>query len=1365
MTSVREARRILAAALAEADQPKKALEQLEAALTEPGATPDAAELYLASGRLHEALGSVAQAFDAYANAVTRAPVHAEAARAALALLAAFPDLGGGQELALEVSAAIAAAAAPAAAALAFAGRLLHRSGQLEEAAAMLERSVAGDVIDNAIVDELVDLLLEAGRLTEARGVVDRYASCGQDVQGWLLLEEQRFTEALAMAEDASGPRAAAVRLLALVGLGRSGQVLDETLDAVPAVDNIDGCFARLVALLEGRQYSAARDAAEELARLVGTEPIALVIRAQVQFEQAGSGDEQADSEDERTEADDYEAIEEARDSLHRVGKLTPGTSARVLTHRWLRVQRAVRWPDDRFGYALTEAVVALDDDPARRREAVRGCGTATTSLLQDAVLSELAAMVLDPYLDSIYEQAAAFRKAAEAFSDRGIAARARGFAERAADLAPTLEARCDLAEITLRASWDPAVDEPTRIQHLETALRVLVGDGSLPRHADSSPGYLRGLLLSRLAEICGGDGGWQSLPYLASAVLATDDAYRWANLATALSACTARLSAYACADRSRALAPGDTYTRDIYLSAEVFHLADPDLTAQAITGLGEDDDAPDRYGFIKLVAAALNGQRAEVQALLPTAEVQAQEPWERWTVLQSRMLYATPPSDAELAELAAEMEQTPNDNDMDGAADIWCFLGQPEAAETAIDRASRAPKRVVQQLLPRLRAQAALLRDPSGPGEAAWAALIGTELSPTRLLDHLNVSLPLLGERQPALAPVTERLRDVARSRLRELELAPPSMSAEFAQLTDPTERAALTGQLMELIQLELAGERGTLADRAAGLDQAVTAADGDDDFLTVALRTARAGIASRVFANVGDRLLQRSLNEEEVRQWADRLDRLGDSLGEQETRRVRVAVWWAARDSAQRTGYRAAISDDASAPVAAGLLAERFAALAGTGDMTGAAEAYLAGVEFAAEPPFSDLAAAALPAVAAYQDLVRALDRIGLGADGRPGLGAAVARTRDRLLPRVEELLGLRTLGSGAELPVVAPIRVPLGSGLVPFVDPSQDGNVFIGELIPQMKERVFAATGVRLPGLKLRGENDIAADRFAVEIDDNPVGGGTVPVDGEYLVRPAEPADFAAAAAAADAEHGPFLSRFHPLTGEPNAWTIAARDSTDQAAAAGEAGTPLRQPQLLMYAIEQVLRARLADLIGVQETSELVNEWAASADLDLVTTVLPDQDARVALTWVLQDLLRERLSIANWQQILRAIRDAGGLQIPTRTLVDSIRPLLSPGIAAAGPWPQAVVPTELAQAVVDGERQGARRFAVARHELLTWVRARVAADGPVLNLVVGSESARAAVADIIRGESASIEIMRDESAAVESIDAEPSQATEVSS
>ena len=332
------------------------------------------------------------------------------------------------------------------------------------------------------------------------------------------------------------------------------------------------------------------------------------------------------------------------------------------------------------------------------------------------------------------------------------------------------------------------------------------------------------------------------------------------------------------------------------------------------------------------------------------------------------------------------------------------------------------------------------------------------------------------------------------------------------------------------------------------------------------------------------------------------------------------------------------------------------------------------------------------------------------------PAMRETAARARDRIRLRLDELLGLTADPSPDEPPpYVLPIVVEVGDTLVPFVDSRQDGGVFLYELIPAMRDRVLATTGVTVPGVRMRG-GELPADGYRIEIDEVPVAIGSVPLDTMFTVHPIEPG----------APPTSSVTAVHPVSGERGLWGIAP--------AADDAGAneKLSTAQYLLYRVEAILRADLPRFLGPQEVAALVEAWTEE-DAELVTPVVADGRATLRLTWLLQSLVSELIPIVDWRLLLTAITEAGGLSAPLRELRFAARARLHADVDVTA-RPTVLVPPEYEDALLGGA--ASTPLSAPRDDFMRWLRGVLVERGPAVTLVTRDESARDVIAALARRE-----------------------------
>jgi hypothetical protein len=334
------------------------------------------------------------------------------------------------------------------------------------------------------------------------------------------------------------------------------------------------------------------------------------------------------------------------------------------------------------------------------------------------------------------------------------------------------------------------------------------------------------------------------------------------------------------------------------------------------------------------------------------------------------------------------------------------------------------------------------------------------------------------------------------------------------------------------------------------------------------------------------------------------------------------------------------------------------------------------------------------------------------------PQTRSIAAGLHERLGERLDRLLQL-VPGQDSELfiPVTTPIVLEIGDGLMSIVDSRLDGGHFLYELIPAMRDRVRAATGVQIPGVRARGNPSLAPSQFSIQIDEAPKVLGSTHLGG-YRAR-----------AASDDQIGPpggDIVEIHPETSEWGRWHVtAAPDDAPE----DEAGT-FSSGQYLAHSVERVARANLHRLLGIQEVGVLLNQWQTEDAEAFAAAELRDTGIH-RLTFLLQDLVAEWVPIADWKAILDAVARAGGLTTDLRTLKRAVRLRLRDTLPGPRSGPQLRhLPWTLQQGLAVTSA-GAER---ARLDLLTWLQASIKAAGPVLSVVTDDAPTREAVAVLAR-------------------------------
>jgi hypothetical protein len=1301
-SSVRTLRYELARALAEGgdeERVREALSELDRALTEAGEDPSDARIHLEAGRLLEPIEPAAalQRYlaalegDATEDAVARARSLLEASHQPATLIASLPPdtidrvarAAEGQPPAQRQFGGLKGRATQ--------GNWARRLGELSLLATALLRQTGADqkALDllrhtydsvrspgREVVVQLAETLLDLDRGDDALQLAEREDPNGRDASLQLVCAEAHLVRgelkaALHLAEQAGAaetppPAAAAVRALSLLGQRK----LDEAIQALTDVDAPDAQFARALVHLQRLEYAEAREASWFLLRSRPNDPDALLVNAQTVVEALGDPRDAGSGEGGSAAAPTPGAeIDAARRLLQDIASELPALGPQS---RWWRAQSATRKEDGRFAYFGCELRRALGEDLTV--EEIDDVDRSRTTVLQDAALMELKATVLreDPPA-----AAAAYDEAASLFRYSVIdAARSAAMSRAAYDLEPTAERAAVYADCETRASYD--APDPAAVAEALTAAR----DAAEKWLADADDGQLATLtnalawLRLRFAEVTEQQPAEKAkalLPWLFAGVAAEPtDAVLRAVLASQLSDLDLRAASAIYAPDAFDSEPSNPYVVETAIIADANYFGELERIQPLLAKHAELIEDATWRDAVSLALSVSVGDRSGVaeRYSLPIVE----RSWaKRDRATATALLTGLPAARDELADaIAACLDEEPPAY-LDGVFLAATLRRESEAKEYLAKAKADSATRPADLARAKLIVEFAFEDDVTA--EQFFARAVEVCTSPNELYSIVHVTLPMLVDsRSGWTGPLRDvpvdreefdgllrKLEDVRACALEELDHYRPGLSA-LAQLADTR-----TGP--------------------AAVQHAVTDAPAvfPEDLPDVMIKRIGGAALERATAALPRRLLEGRLGR-------DAAPSEEDVSAALETRHSLAVALLARTGAAPPDGRQKGPDEVAEA----------------ADEIAGAATA---------EPSLLD----DLGSYWRLDDVLReAQDDAGCPAVVRD----AAAATRTRLGFWLDERLGLTPDPAEPEIAIVLPIAVEIGDGLVPIVDSTQDGGAFLYELIPAMRERILASTGVDVPGVRMRGAPGLPNAGYRIQVDEVPVESGSAPLNASLTISAVDPGR--------PLPEGD-LTDVHPLTGARGLWVVAeATDDADNA-------DTLTTAQYLVHRIELAMRAHLPRVLGPHEVATLVSTWSEQGGGDLVASVLPDEEARIRLTWLLQSLVADDVAITEWRTILEAVRDAGGITMPSRTLRQAVRARLRAALVARQDGrPTIRVPAEHEAALLgrptdDGVPASP---SMPRDDFLRWLRSEVAETGPAVTLVTRDEDARELVSALARTE-----------------------------
>lgn len=219
-----------------------------------------------------------------------------------------------------------------------------------------------------------------------------------------------------------------------------------------------------------------------------------------------------------------------------------------------------------------------------------------------------------------------------------------------------------------------------------------------------------------------------------------------------------------------------------------------------------------------------------------------------------------------------------------------------------------------------------------------------------------------------------------------------------------------------------------------------------------------------------------------------------------------------------------------------------------------------------------------------------------------------------------------------------VDPVEVRLGSRWVGLIN--QPESVF-AERLATFRKQHAQELGIVLPPVRFKDGAKLNADQYEVLIDGVLAGRGEAPIDRLLAIHPSGDTRAIKGDATRD-----------PTYGLPALWI----NESERRAALTANYTLVDAPTVLMTHLTEVLRRESPTLLTRAETERLLARVRAAQPTlveELIPTVLSVSDVQK----VLQNLLREKVSIRNIEAILETLSDAGRTSKDANALTESVR------------------------------------------------------------------------------------------------------------
>ncbi|HHW15031.1 MAG TPA: flagellar biosynthesis protein FlhA [Firmicutes bacterium] len=229
-----------------------------------------------------------------------------------------------------------------------------------------------------------------------------------------------------------------------------------------------------------------------------------------------------------------------------------------------------------------------------------------------------------------------------------------------------------------------------------------------------------------------------------------------------------------------------------------------------------------------------------------------------------------------------------------------------------------------------------------------------------------------------------------------------------------------------------------------------------------------------------------------------------------------------------------------------------------------------------------------------------------------------------------------------------VDPIELEIGYGLIPLVDPAQGGDLF--DRVTLIRRQMALDLGLVIPAIRVRDNMQLKPGGYVIKVKGVEVGRGELSVDHFLAMDPGT--------VSAPVEGTPTTE---PAFGLPALWISANR--REQAEMAGY--TVVDPPSVLATHLTEIIRAHAHTLLGRQEVKTLIDGVKENYPA-VVEELVPDLLTMGEVQKVLQNLLREGVSIRNLVTILETLADFARVTKEVDTLTEYVRQALGRQICA---------------------------------------------------------------------------------------------------
>lgn len=223
-----------------------------------------------------------------------------------------------------------------------------------------------------------------------------------------------------------------------------------------------------------------------------------------------------------------------------------------------------------------------------------------------------------------------------------------------------------------------------------------------------------------------------------------------------------------------------------------------------------------------------------------------------------------------------------------------------------------------------------------------------------------------------------------------------------------------------------------------------------------------------------------------------------------------------------------------------------------------------------------------------------------------------------------------------------IDPIEFEFGYGLIPLVDAEQGGDLL--DRVVMIRRQLAIELGLVIPVVRIRDNIQLQPNEYRIKIKGNELARGELLLDHYLAMSPG----------GEDSIEG--IETIEPSFGLPAKWiTEAVREDAEI-----QGYTVVDPPSVVSTHLTEIIRANAADLLGRQETKQLIDHVQESYPI-LVEELTPTPLSIGEIQKVLSKLLEEQVSIRNLPTIFETLADYSKFTSDVDVLAEYVRQALA--------------------------------------------------------------------------------------------------------